>query len=161
MSVDPLSIASTLQFAHTNENPSPEHDINPSTVASEKVPVEATSSPPSSPSDVHLQPVPRRKALPPLPDLRFEQSYLASIPEGASWRRVAYITIQTQVFLPLLQGTVWTLALAGWRHWNRGAQMAGTGIGARIRRWWWDVNGWNIPARDDKMMAEKVTEVGG
>ncbi|OAX78787.1 hypothetical protein ACJ72_06901 [Emergomyces africanus] len=50
-----------------------------------------------------------------------------------------------QVFLPLLQGTLWTLALTGWRYWNRGTQFSGRTLGTRIRTWWWEVNNWKIP----------------
>ena len=50
--------------------------------------------------------------------------------------------------LDVLRGcavTLWTLGLAWWRHWNRGASLAGQGAGARVRRWWWNVNNWKIP----------------
>lgn len=35
--------------------------------------------------------------MPPLPDLRFEQSYLASIKDAKDWKVVSYITIRDQV----------------------------------------------------------------
>src|SRR5690606_23832811 len=63
-----------------------------------------------------------------------------------SWQRVLWITVRDQVLLPLVQGTLWTLALAGWRHWNRGAAMQGNSLGTRIRRWWYRVNNWEIPS---------------
>lgn len=44
-----------------------------------------------------LRPAPRRPAMPPLPDLRFEQSYLASIKDAKSWQGVAFITLRDQV----------------------------------------------------------------
>lgn len=44
-----------------------------------------------------LRPAPRRAALPPLPDLRFEQSYLASIQSAETWQMVTYITLRDQV----------------------------------------------------------------
>lgn len=47
--------------------------------------------------------------------------------------------------MPLVQGAVWTLAVSGWRFWNRGAKFSGQSVGAKIRRWWWDVNNWKIP----------------
>lgn len=52
-----------------------------------------------------------------------------------------------QVLMPLAQGLVWTLAVAGWRHWNRDTQLAGQTMGAKIRRWWWGVNNWSVPAK--------------
>ena len=73
-----------------------------------------------------------------------------------------YITVRDQVVLPLLQGTLWTLALSGWRYWNRGAQFAGESIGSKIRRWWWGVNGWDMPAsrgRKEAALAGRVGEV--
>lgn len=172
MSSIPIEIASTIQSASINRHPSPDHDINPSTAASSKIPVRpapsidddasSQSSPPSSPSAIPLRPIPRRTNLPPLPDLRFEQSYLASIPAGASWGRVAYITTRDQVLLPLVQGTMWALVLTGWRHWNRGANMVGHSVGARIRRWWWDVNGWEVPAEaKERAKAAEIKDVCG
>lgn len=44
-----------------------------------------------------LHPPPRKRSLPPLPDLRFEQSYLRSIEHANGWGAVAYITIRDQV----------------------------------------------------------------
>ena len=163
-------VASTIQGASINRHPSPAHDINPPTAASAKLPVTAASpSPPSSPSAIPLRPQRRRAALPPLPDLRFEQSYLASLPAGASWSRIVYITTRDQVLLPLLQGTLWTLLLAGWRHWHRGANHVGQSLGARIRRWWWEVNKWEVPPEvppevpmtgEEFVQAQRVQEVG-
>lgn len=56
--------------------------------------------------------------------------------------------------MPLLQGTLWTLALSGWRYWNRTAQFSGATVGGRVRRWWWGVNNWEVPteSRDGGMM---------
>lgn len=47
--------------------------------------------------------------------------------------------------LPLVQGMLWTLVLSGWRHWNKGAAFTGQSFGARVRKWWWTVNNWEIP----------------
>lgn len=38
-----------------------------------------------------------RNGLPPIPDLRFEQTYLKSIKDAATWQKVAWITIRDQV----------------------------------------------------------------
>lgn len=161
MSNIPIEIASTIQATHINRAPSPHHDINPSTAVSMKIPVEvaSSSSSPSSPSIIHLRPKPRRPVMPPLPDMRFEQSYLASIPPNASWSMIAFITVKDQVFLPLVQGVLWTLILSGWRHWNRETNLKGQNLGARLRRWWWKTNNWKMPETVKDSGAEKVTEV--
>jgi len=105
-----LDIPQVLQSASINRNPSPAHDINPSTAGSQKQPVVAApaSDAASIASDIVdpsrvIRPVRRRQTLPPLPDLRFEQSYLASIRDADSWGRVAWITIRDQVRLPSLE----------------------------------------------------------
>ena len=115
----PLEIASTLQSASINRSPSPSHDLNPSTTSSQKQPVSlqppSTSSLENEPYDEIddeeeedipysvLKPIPRRQSFPPLPDLRFEQSYLASIAGAETWGRVVYITVRDQVCLPSFQ----------------------------------------------------------
>ena len=153
----PTELASTIQAAHINRTPSPHHDINPSTATDTKIPAEIRSSsrspraqsPPSSPSQIPpLVPRRRRTTLPPLPDLRFEQSYLASIPSGASWATIAYITARDQFLLPLLQGVGWNVTVLGWRHFNRATTLQGSSLGARLRRWWWDVNNWKISPQE-------------
>ena len=69
--------------------------------------------------------------------------------------------MRDQMLLPLLQGTLWTLAIAGWRHWHRGANHVGQGIGARLRRWWWEVNQWEQPKEGNQnLQAQKVKQVG-
>ncbi|KAJ5148802.1 hypothetical protein N7448_000380 [Penicillium atrosanguineum] len=64
----------------------------------------------------------------------------------------------SRVLLPLIQGTVWTLALSGWRFWNRNASLSGHTLGSRIRRWWYDVNNWKVPplgwTKDPKVAAQ-------
>ncbi|PGH15761.1 hypothetical protein AJ79_02141 [Helicocarpus griseus UAMH5409] len=169
-----LQLAETLQTASVNPQPSPTHDVNPSTSVSEKETLAAKTQhhhqhhrhhhrhhhrrSPSDASDATsissdiidrrrtIRPL-QRAPLPPLPDLRFEQSYLASLKGAESWQRVAWITLRDQVLLPLIQGTLWTLALTGWRYWNRGAQFTGRTLGSRVRRWWWGVNNWKIPEK--------------
>ncbi|MCJ1237868.1 hypothetical protein MMC14_005855 [Varicellaria rhodocarpa] len=161
-----INIASTIQSASIKRHPSPHHDVNPSTTASSKEPV-TISSPPTSPSlssrspnrsqipSFAIRPVPRHSNLPPLPDLRFEQSYLASLSGSTDWKTVGYITMRDQVVLPLVQGMLWTLVLSGWRYWNRTAQFSGRSVGSRIRRWWWNVNNWEIPeARKEKLASD-------
>lgn len=105
MSHSALGIAETIQSASIKRHPSPRHDINPSTAASEKVPYEQAdpSETASISSDIldrpPLRPVARRRDLPPLPDLRFEQSYLASLKGAETWQRIAWITVRDQVGL--------------------------------------------------------------
>lgn len=172
----PLEIGETIQTGSINHAPSPAHDINPSTAASEKVPVfvsphvtPSDSSPEKYQSDDGVdgddeeedipysvvRPLPRRASLPPLPDLRFEQSYLASISAADTNWRVAYITIRDQVMMPLLQGMVWTLVLHGWRYWNRTAQIGGNTLGARVRRWWYRTNNWPLEGSVRKLASDQ------
>jgi hypothetical protein len=62
--------------------------------------------------------------------------------------------------MPLLQGVVMTLFVAGWKHWNRNTQLSGNSAGARVRRWWYNVNNWPIKDKlanigeDAKLAAE-------
>ena len=102
----PLDIASLLQSASIKRHPSPAHDLNPSTAASEKRPVKFSHyADPGDASDVDedeipinlLDPIQRRTTMPPLPDMRFEQSYLKSIESAGGAPGVAYITIRDQV----------------------------------------------------------------
>ncbi|KAI1190164.1 hypothetical protein F5B17DRAFT_427810 [Nemania serpens] len=90
---------------------------------------------------------PRAASFPPMPDLRFEQSYLHSIAGAETWGRIAWITVRDQIMMPLAQGVLYNLAIVGWQHWNRNAQMSGTSAGARLRRWWYGVNNWPLPLR--------------
>lgn len=101
-----IQAAETIQSAHIIHSPSVEHDINPSTAASEKEPIRIDRSPSEDvvseldedevPISV-LRPAPRKPQMPPLPDLRFEQSYLASIQNAKDWKVVTYITVRDQV----------------------------------------------------------------
>ncbi|KAF2222626.1 hypothetical protein BDZ85DRAFT_130365 [Elsinoe ampelina] len=166
MSDAAIQIAETIQTASIKRHPSPTHDINPSTAASEKRPVVVDDDVLSEVEEAEddeipvsvLRPAPRRSNLPPLPDLRFEQSYLASIQNADTWQRVAFITVKDQVIMPLMQGMVWTLVVAGWRHLNRASKFNGHSVGARIRRWWWDVNNWNVPQKYNRLADPKLAE---
>lgn len=95
-----IDIASTIQSASIKQHPSLAHDLNPSTAASTKRPVSPTisiSSDAESIPESALKSVPRRVNLPPLPDLRFEQSYLASLKGVESKWAIAWITMRDQV----------------------------------------------------------------
>ncbi|KAI0128489.1 hypothetical protein BJ170DRAFT_331307 [Xylariales sp. AK1849] len=178
----PTQIAETIQTAHIKRDPSPHHDLNPSTAASEKEPVRleeeqqrqqhraeggeeaeeeeerdgidladekydgASDKDSEIPVSV-LRPQRRRTSFPPMPDLRFEQSYLHSIRDAGSWGVVGWITVRDQIMMPFAQGILYNLAMCGWQHWNRNAQYSGGSVGARIRRWWYGVNNWVIPEK--------------
>lgn len=99
-------LASTIQAGSIKRHPSPRHDVNPSTAASQKVPVTLQEhADPDALTDTAedeiplsvLDPVPRRNTMPPLPDLRFEQSYLKSIERAEGWQGVLWITLRDQV----------------------------------------------------------------
>lgn len=100
MASSAIEIASTIQSASLNRHPSPAHDLNPSTAASAKQPVSPTISTSSGENSIPysaLKPVPRSSNLPPLPDLRFEQSYLASLRGVEGWGGVLWVTARDQV----------------------------------------------------------------
>lgn len=169
-------LASVVQSAHIVHEPSVEHDVNPSTAASQKYPADLitpshhqdtdedqlsdtsshTSSTSTIPSDI-IRPrprAPRGRGHLPLPDLRFEQTYLASLQNADSTWKVIYITVRDQVLLPLAQGVGYHLLISGWRYWNRGSQFRGQTLGARVRKWWWEVNGWKIPESSNSNAKE-------
>lgn len=165
-------LASAIQSASIKHHPDPEHDINPSTAASKKIPAEIeTISPLHSrsnslasestlPSDI-VRPRPRTRSLPPIPDFRFEQSYLASLKNADTNWKVAFITIRDQMVLPLVQGVVWNLVQFGWRHWHGASKFQGQSLGARVRKWWWGVNNWKIPAakkESDRQVLQRVED---
>lgn len=120
----PTELASTIQAGHVRQHPDPNLDLTPASSA--LPPATAATSDPekikplwqqsSSLSPVHdldsidddrdippsatSIPAPRRQNLPPLPDLRFEQSYLHSIANADTWWKVLLITARDQVSLP-------------------------------------------------------------
>lgn len=108
-----MQAAETIQTAHIRHNPD-RRDIAPSTAADTKEPMifDRSTDILSELDDVDedeiplsvLRPLPRDSAFPgrgppkmPLPDLRFEQSYLKSIEGANTWQMVAYITLKDQV----------------------------------------------------------------
>lgn len=107
MSSIPTELAGTIQSAHINPHPDTKHDINPSTAAQEKETVSlrhghrddlVDEDEEDIPYSV-LQPASRKHNLPPLPDLRFEQSYLKSIAGADTWWKVLLITTRDQVWV--------------------------------------------------------------
>ncbi|CCC10639.1 unnamed protein product [Sordaria macrospora k-hell] len=198
----PIQIAETVQTAHIKRDPSPSHDINPSTAASKREPASVqtqhhdyliddggidedddedeyaqSKTETDEESDYNVvKSRPRRNIhqLPPIPDLRYEQSYLHSIRNADRWWKVVLITardqacffffllatlkismttcqltqtpfLNKQVMMPLVQGLLYNMLVCGWQSWNRNAQIHGSSIGARVRRWWYGVNNWEIP----------------
>ncbi len=103
----PLQLAETIQTAHIVRHPSPRHDLAPGTAADRKEPVrlqaekldgEPDDDDDDSPPPYHAIRVRGRSAhLPPLPDLRFEQSYLHSLGHADAWWKVAWVTLRDQV----------------------------------------------------------------
>ena len=101
-----IQMAEVIQTAHINPQPSYEYDRAPSTAADSKQPVHIDSAAAADngsavdeddiPVSI-LKPEPRKPQMPPLPDLRFEQSYLASIKDASTWHAVTYITLRDQV----------------------------------------------------------------
>ncbi len=119
----PLQIAETIQTASINPDPSAQHDINPSTAASQKEPVrieerrvrishthgygidEIDEGEDEDDEDISvsvLRPAPRpaRPQMPPLPDLRFEQSVLRSLEHADTWWKVVLVISRDQVGTP-------------------------------------------------------------
>ncbi|KAK3952734.1 hypothetical protein QBC32DRAFT_340669 [Pseudoneurospora amorphoporcata] len=168
----PIQIAETVQTAHIKRDPSPSHDINPSTAASKREPAslrtqhhdslipddgideddedeyaqsETETDEESDYNVVKARPRRNIHQLPPIPDLRYEQSYLHSIRNADRWWKVVLITARDQVMMPLVQGLLYNILVCGWQSWNRNAQIHGSSIGARVRRWWYGVNNWEIP----------------
>lgn len=124
----PIQIAETVQTAHIKRDPSPSHDINPSTAASKREPAsvqktqhhddyliddggidedddeddyaqsEGTETDEESDDYNVVKSRPRRNIhqLPPIPDLRYEQSYLHSIRNADRWWKVVLITARDQ-----------------------------------------------------------------
>ena len=101
----PTEIAATVQSASIHRHPDPVHDNTPATAAERRIPVSLNSAK-SLDSDEDfeddipysvLRPIPRGTDLPPLPDLRFEQSYLKSISNADTWWKVLLITARDQV----------------------------------------------------------------
>lgn len=87
--------AETFQTAHLRRRPDPNRDINPSTATSKRVPAFIESdTDDETPFAIRKRPV---KQFPPIPDLRFEQSYLQSISKAETWWQVLFITVKDQV----------------------------------------------------------------
>ena len=104
----PTQIAEAVQVGHIDRNPDPLRDNAPATAA-EKREVAAMETEKRVYDDVEsgedddeipvsvLRPAARSQKLPPLPDLRFEQSYLHSIASADTWWKVMLITVRDQV----------------------------------------------------------------
>lgn len=109
MSQAAAELAGTVQAAHINFDPDITRDAAPATAADRKEPVslhglhsgEKYTLDDEDDDDIPfsvLRKTPRNKnQLPPLPDLRFEQSYLHSIASADTWWKVVLITTRDQV----------------------------------------------------------------
>ncbi|OAA33115.1 hypothetical protein AAL_00580 [Moelleriella libera RCEF 2490] len=164
--MDPASVAAevaeTIQAGHIRHHPDIYVDGAPSTAADQKERVTVESPHLGDDDLLHdlededdipysvLRPVPKTHSnLPPLPDLRFEQSYLRSIAKADTWWKVMLVTVRDQIMMPLAQGVVYNLLICGWQHWNQNAKLHGNTVGSRFRRWWYGVNNWSIPKRNN------------
>jgi len=108
MESGPTELAATVQAASIEHNPDPALDTNPSTAAERRQPVTLEHDHGIDDDDDEedipysvLRPAPRHSNLPPLPDLRFEQSYLRSISKADTWWKVALITTRDQVYISI------------------------------------------------------------
>jgi hypothetical protein len=100
----PTELASTIQAGHIRRHPDPRQDIAPSTAADTAQLVDVhtvrRSDIDNDDDDIPysvLRPPKKHYNLPPLPDLRFEQSYLRSIESADTWWKVLFVTIKSQV----------------------------------------------------------------
>jgi hypothetical protein len=110
MSSIPTQIAEAIQTSHIDRHPDPLFDNAPETAAEKREPVSLQGASRRDRDDVDsgdddedipysvLRPTTRSQKLPPLPDLRFEQSYLHSISTADTWWKVALITARDQVY---------------------------------------------------------------
>lgn len=87
--------AETFQTAHLRQNPDPRHDINPSKRSPASLGVDSDSE--DDDDTTYALQKPQSKPFPPIPDLRFEQSYLHSISKAETWWEVLFITVKDQV----------------------------------------------------------------
>lgn len=69
---------------------------------------------------------------PPIPDLRFEQTYRRSIADADTWWKVVLITIKDQLTFPLIQGLLWNMVLVGVKSWRIGAAQSGNTWGSKL-----------------------------
>ncbi|KAG5368766.1 hypothetical protein CKK34_2405 [Yarrowia sp. E02] len=85
-----------------------------------------------------VKPVPQVR---PPPDLRFEESYLRAISAAdGKWWKIAYITIRDQVFMPLVQGTIWSFLLLSASSLRAKSSGSGRYYGSSVVRWWRSIN---------------------
>ena len=79
---------------------------------------------------IHI-PVPSGIIRPTLPDMRFEQAYLASItPAKGSKMGIFLITVRDQVVMPFAQGFLWAFAVISFKTWNAHSSRNGIYFGS-------------------------------
>lgn len=97
------------------------------------MPPKRIPKPKAKPKNKHnkrQQPTRSQIVRPPIPDLRFEQSYLRSIaPAKGNWLWVAILSLRDQLVMPLTQGFLWALAVTGYRAWAQYAAANGQAWG--------------------------------
>ncbi len=70
----------------------------------------------------------------PIPDLRFEQTYLASLRRtDLSWYSIFRVTLIDYLMFPMFQGLLWTLAVASLRHLRGTTTKSGRQFGQVLR----------------------------
>lgn len=115
----PTELAETIQASHIRHHPDPKFDNAPSTAADKRIPVslhdQSQLSDDEELDDLDeddipysvLKPARKQHNLPPLPDLRFEQSYLHSIANANTWWKVLLITARDQVSFASEENCPW------------------------------------------------------
>lgn len=84
---------------------------------------------------------PNKPAAPPVPDLRFEESYLRAISAAkGNWWKIAFITARDQIFMPLVQGTIWSFLLLSAATLRTNSSNNGRYFGSGLVRWWQSIN---------------------
>ncbi|KAG5360739.1 hypothetical protein CJU89_3826 [Yarrowia sp. B02] len=93
-------------------------------------------------SEAHVvKPVKPAPQVRPPPDLRFEESYLRAISAAdGKWWKIAYITVRDQVFMPLIQGTIWSFLLLSASSLRARSSGSGRYYGSSFVRWWRSIN---------------------
>ncbi|KAL7777717.1 hypothetical protein CFE70_004386 [Pyrenophora teres f. teres 0-1] len=137
-------VGSILQSASINRHPSVQHDANPSTAASEKQPVTLNQYPDPDGSDVGedevpvsvLDAVPRKNTMPPLPDLRFEQSYLKSIEQAEGWQGVLWITLRDQRTWCRCTDTEMVVGVNNWKIPNTKSKLRDTKLAKNVSEYY-------------------------
>jgi len=132
-SLPSIQFSSSHADLHRLSQPQPRHhrleeDIGDDETVSE---ISLEDSPPPT-----SKPKPQLPPRPPIPDLRFEQSYLKGLEAAkGSVMWMVIITIRDQVLFPGLQGFVWALGMAGLRTFRTRQAESGATWGGWLREY--------------------------